>query len=162
MGPPVIFNFVKIMATYLTQEGWDKIKKELDHLKNVKRKEVSEKIRHTASQGDLKENAGYEAAKEEQGFVEGKIKELSQIIAQAKIIKEKDSAKVQLGSWVTVESSAGRDKFQIVGPEEADISQNRISFKSPLGEALLGKEKEEKIIIETPGGKKEYNLLKID
>lgn len=150
------------MATYLTQEGWDKIKKELDFLINVKRKEVSEKIRHTASQGDLKENAGYHMAKEEQGFLEGKIKELSQIVAQAKIIKENDSGKVQIGSWVTIELSGEKEKFQIVGPEEADISQGRISFKSPLGEALLDKTKGEKIIIQTPTGKKEYKLLKIN
>ena len=150
------------MIRYLTPEGLEKLKKELEHLKTVKRKEVSKKIEHTAAQGDLKENAGYDAAKEEQGFIEGRIKELSEIIAQADIIKRKEKDKVQIGSTVSLESNNGKDKFQIIGPEEADILEGKISFESPLGEALLGKKKGDSVRINTPGGFKGYKIIEIE
>ena len=150
------------MVRYLTPEGLEKLKKELEHLKTVKRKEVSKKIEHTAAQGDLKENAGYDAAKEEQGFIEGRIKELSKIIAQADIIEKKEKDKVQIGSTVSIESNDGKDKFQIVGPEEADILEGKISFESPLGEALLGKKKGNSVRINTPGGFKQCKIIEIE
>jgi len=149
------------MARFLTPEGLEKLKKELHYLVDVKRKEVSEKIRHTASQGDLKENAGYDAAKEEQGFVEGRIKELKQILAQAEVISAKNNGKVQLGSEVSLECEGRKEKFQIVGPEESDIIQDKISFKSPLGEALLDKKKGDKVKIKTPEGETEYKITAI-
>ncbi len=149
------------MIRHLTPEGLEKIKKELEYLEKIKRKEVSERIRQAASQGDLKENAGYDAAKEEQGFVEGRIKELKEIIAQAKLIEKKESNKVQIGSIVSLNSSEGEEKFQVVGPEEADILNGKISFKSPLGEAILNKKRGDTIKINTPGGKKEYTIIEI-
>ncbi|MDD5144919.1 MAG: transcription elongation factor GreA [Candidatus Pacebacteria bacterium] len=149
------------MAKYLTLEGLEKLKKELDYLKNVKRKEVSERIRHTASQGDLKENAGYHQAKEDQGFVEGRIKELSDIVAQAQVISKKGNDNIQIGSWVFLDSADGKESFQIVGPEEADVLSGKISFKSPLGEALLNRKKGEKIKFNSPGGEKNYKIVKI-
>jgi len=150
------------MVRYLTPEGLEKLKKELRYLTDVKRKEISERIRHTASQGDLKENAGYDAAKEEQGFIEGRIKELSQILAQAEIISKKDNGKVQLGVTVNLECEGKKEKFQIVGPEEADIIQGKISFKSPLGEAILGKKKGDKVKIKTPDGERECKIIGIE
>ena len=150
------------MVRYLTPEGLEKLKKELRYLVDVKRKEISERIRHTASQGDLKENAGYDAAKEEQGFIEGRIKELSQILAQAEIISKKDNGKVQLGVTVNLECEGKKEKFQIVGPEEADIIQGKISFKSPLGEAILGKKKGDKVKIKTPDGERECKIIGIE
>jgi len=149
------------MKKYLTLEGLEKFKKELEYLENVKRKEVSEKIGHAASQGDLKENAGYDAAKDEQGFVEGRIRELKGIIAQAEVIEKKETGKVRIGSFVFLNSSEGKEKFQIVGPEEADILNNKISFKSPLGEAILNKKKGDVVRINTPDGKKEYKIEEI-
>lgn len=149
------------MIKYLTQEGFEKLKKELDYLQNVRRREVAETIRHTASHGDLKENAGYTAAKEEQGFLEGRIKELRDIVAQAKIIEKKGNDKVQIGSFVSLESNEGKEKFQIVGPEEADIFNNKISFESPLGAALLNKKKGEVVNVDAPGGKQEYKIIDI-
>ena len=137
------------------------MKKELEYLEKVKRKEVSEKIKYTASQGDLSENAGYDAAKEEQGFVEGRIKELKDIIAQAKVIEKKESGKVQIGSFVVLNSDEGKNKFQIVSPEEADILKGKLSFESPLGAALLNKKKEDIVKIDTPGGLKEYKINEI-
>ena len=149
------------MKKYLTLEGLEKFKKELEYLENVKRKEVSEKIGHAASQGDLKENADYDAAKDEQGFVEGRIRELKGIIAQAEVIEKKETGKVRIGSFVFLKSSEGKEKFQIVGPEEADILNNKISFKSPLGEAILNKKKGDVVRINTPDGKKEYKIEEI-
>jgi transcription elongation factor GreA len=167
------------MSKYLTPEGLKKFKKELDYLENIKRKELSETIKDAASQGDLKENAGYHAAKEEQGFVEGRIKELKGILSQAKVIEKKDSDKIQIGSFVSLESfeedksssrpsprkrgseDSEKDGFQIVEPEEADILDNKISFKSPLGNAILNRKKGDIVEVDTPGGKKEYKIIKI-
>jgi len=149
------------MTKYLTPEGLEKLKKELEYLEKVKRKEISKIIRDAASQGDLTENAGYDAAKEEQGFVEGRIKKLKEIIAQAKLIKKKENNKAQIGSFVYLNSNKGKQKFQIVGPEEADILNNKISFKSPLGKAILNKKEGDRVRINTPDGKKEYKIAKI-
>jgi transcription elongation factor GreA len=149
------------MVKYFTAQGLEKLKKELDYLERVKRKEVAERLRHTAAQGDLKENAGYHAAKEQQGFVEGRIKELKEIISQAKIIEKKKGDQVQIGSFVCLESDEGEETFQLVGPEEADISQGKISFKSPLGEAIFRKKKGEVIEIDVPDGKKKYEIIEI-
>ncbi len=149
------------MKKYLTLEGLEKFKKELEYLEKVRRREISERIRHAASQGDLKENAGYDAAKEEQGFVEGRIRELKGIIAQAEVIEKKETGKVRIGSFVSLSSSEGKEKFQIVGPEETDILSNKISFKSPLGSALLNKKKGDVMKINTPDGKKEYKITEI-
>ena len=146
------------MAKYLTQDGLEKLNKELEYLKNTKRKEVAEKLKQAISQGDLKENAGYDAAKDEQGFIEGRIRELKGIIGQAEMIEKKESNKVQIGSLVFLSSNDGEEKFQLVGPEEADILENKISFESPLGKALLNKEKGDIIKVNTPGGKKEYKI----
>jgi len=151
-----------MMEKYLTQEGLEKLKKELEYLEKVKRKEVSERIRHTAAQGDLKENAGYDAAKEEQGFVEARVRQLKEIINQAKVIEKKDNGKVQVGCFVYLKSEYGEDRFQIVGPDESDVLNNKISFQSPLGEKLLNKKKGETVKIDAPDGKKEYKILKIE
>ncbi len=150
------------MTKYLTKEGLEKLNKELEYLKNIKRKEVAEKLKQAISEGDLKENAGYDAAKDEQGFVEGRIKELEKIIGQAEMIEKKESNKVQIGSFVSLSSNDGEEKFQIVGPEEADILENKISFKSPLGKALLRKKKGDTVKINAPSGKKEYKITEIE
>ena len=150
------------MIKYLTAEGLEKLKKELEHLEKVRRKEISERIRHTAAQGDLKENAGYDAAKEEQGFVEGRIKELKEIVNQAKVIEKKEDGRVQIGSFVRLSSDGGKEKFQIVSPEESDVLNDKISFKSPLGEQLIGRKKGETVKVDTPEGKKEYKIIEVE
>ena len=149
------------MTKYLTHEGLEKLKKELDYLKNVKRKEVSEKISFSASFGDLKENAAYDTAKEEQGFVEGRIKELEQVLNQAKVLKKNGAGTVQLGSVVLVSCHNKKEKFQIVEPEEADIDKGKISYKSPLGGVLFGKRKGAKVDIDAPDGKIGYQIIEI-
>jgi len=165
------------MVRYLTSQGLEKFKKELEYLEKVKRKEVSERLRQTASQGDLSENAGYHAAKEQQAFVEGRIKELKEILSQAKIVEKKESDRVQIGCLVCLKSLkeakasfrpsslkrdlVGEETFQVVGPEEADILQGKISFKSPLGEAIFKKKKGDIVEINTLQGKKKYEIIDI-
>ena len=149
------------MKKYFTEEGLNKFKKDFGYLESDKRKDVAEKIKLAVSQGDLSENAAYDAAKEEQGFVEGRIGELKSIIAQAELISGKANGKVQIGSIVVVSSQDGKEEFQIVGPEEADVLKNKISFKSPLGESLLDKRKGESLEIDAPGGKKTYKIISI-
>lgn len=150
------------MPKYLTKEGLEKLNKEMEHLTNVRRKEVAEKLKDAIAQGDLKENAGYDAAKNEQGFIEARIREIRGILSQAEVIENEKSDKVRIGSVVVLGSDDGQDKFQIVSPEEADIMDNKISHQSPLGEALCGKCKGAKVKVETPGGKLEYKVLEIN
>jgi len=149
------------MTKYLTLDGLAKLKKELEYLEKEKRKEVSEKLRQAVSQGDLSENAGYDLARDEQEFVERRIKELKSTIAQVKIIEKEKTNKVQIGSFVSLKSKEGKEEFQIVGSEEADVLNKRISFLSPLGEAILNKQEGETVKINTPGGEKEYKVVKI-
>jgi transcription elongation factor GreA len=151
------------VAKYLTPEGLRKLKKELDYLKKVKRKEIAKRLKETASFGDLSENAAYQEAKEAQAFLEGKILELEEILQKAKVIKKKkEGNKIQLGSLVSVSLNNQKLKFQIVGPEEANPEKGKISYQSPLGKALLGKAVGAKIEVKTPEGKIHYKILKIE
>lgn len=150
------------MAQYLTKEGLEKIKKELDHLKNVKRKEIAETLQHAASFGDLKENFAYHQTKDEQAFLEGRILQLEEIIRSAKIIEKKKGGKVQIGSVVILDANKEKQKFQIVGREEADPTKDRISFESPVGQALLGKSLGAKFEVDSPEGRIKYKIVKIE
>lgn len=150
------------MVKYLTPEGLEKLKKELEHLEKVERKEVVEKIRDSAAQGDLKENAGYHAAKEDQSFIEGRIIQLKEIINQAKVVCKKEGGGVQIGSVVSLESEDGKEKFQIVESEEADILSGKISHKSSLGEALLDRKKGDTVEFETSDGVKKCKILGVE
>lgn len=149
------------MVKYLTPEGLEKFKKELNYLKTVKRKEIAERLRQTASFGDLTENFAYQQTKEDQIFLEDRILELEKITRGAKIIEKKKTGRIQIGSMVFLSSNGKREKFQIVGPEEANPQKGKISFESPLGKALLGKSVGTTIKIETPEDKIEYKILKI-
>ena len=151
------------MIKYLTPEGLKKLKKKLDYLINVKRREIAERIKHAASFGDLSENAAYDEAKDAQGFLEREIYRLKTVLSQAQIIKKVKSEKVQIGSIVHLKSENNKkEKFQIVGSEEVDIMNGKISQKSPIGSALLNKSKGKKIKIKTPEGVIEYEILKIE
>ena len=149
------------MEKYLTQEGLKKLKKELDYLKRVKRKEISEKLNHSISFGDLSENAAYDEAKEAQGFLEGKIAELNDVISHAKIISKKQTKNITIGSTVLVSLDHEKEKYEIVGPEESDTFNGKISYQSPLGKMLLNKTVGEKAIVETPSGKIEYKIVEV-
>ena len=150
------------MVKYLTPEGLEKLKKELEHLEKVERKEIVEKIRDSAAHGDLKENAGYHAAKENQSFIEGRIIQLKEIISQAKVAGKKEGGGVQIGSVVSLESEDGKEKFQVVESEEADILSGKISHKSSLGEALLDRKKGDTVEFETPDGVKKCKILGVE
>ncbi|MHB8652096.1 MAG: transcription elongation factor GreA [Minisyncoccota bacterium] len=141
---------------YLSQEKLDELKKELAHLMGTRRKEVAEKLEYAKSLGDLSENAEYQEAREDQAATEERIRKLEAIIKAAVVISnsKKNSGNVNVGSTVVIKKNgeATTRTYQIVGSEEADTNAGRISNKSPLGEALLGKAKGDTVTWRTPGG----------
>jgi len=146
---------------YVTKEGLLKLRKELDELKNVRRKEVAQRIEIAKDMGDLSENAEYHEAKEEQGFVEGRIQELEASIPNAVIIEHVESGCVEIGNSVRV-SIAGKEKeYTIVGANEADPSAGRISNESPLGIAFMGKCAGDTVEVKVPSGKTVYHIISI-
>ena len=150
----------------ITVEGLEKIKSELNQLKNIKRPQIVAAIAEARSHGDLKENAEYHAAKEQQAQMESRVIEINDIIARANVIdikKIENNGNVIFGSTVTVKDVEIKKKktYKIVGRDEADISKNLIYFKSPIGKALIGKNIEDIVIVETPSGEKTFEVLKI-
>lgn len=151
-------------VVYLTEEGYQKIKEELAYLTNEKREEISNKLEAAIKQGDLKENADYHAAKEEQAFVEGRIKDLEYSLRRAKIIADVGPADVvRVGHTVTVIDPEydEEETYHIVGAHEADPANGRISNESPIGRALLGSKKGQTISAETPGGQIQLTIRDI-
>lgn len=154
-------------VTLVTKEGFDKLKEELEQLKSVRRREVAERIKEAISYGDLSENSEYEEAKNEQAFVEGRIMELEDKVKHAKIIAENHKTKsVQMGSTVHLKNvTKGKDDLEIytiVGSTEADPFTNKISNESPVGSAVLDKQKGDKVKVIVPAGTIEYVIMKID
>ena len=147
---------------YLSKEGLEKLREELEEMTNVRRAEVAARIHEAKEHGDITENAEYEDAKNEQAFVEGRIQALSALIKNAVVIDENHSTDhVQIGSTVGVESDDGEEKFMIVGSAEAKPTEGRISNESPVGRALLGKKKGEKVVVKVPAGDFTYKILSI-
>ena len=147
---------------YLSREGLQKLREELDEMVSVKRSEVAARIHEAKEHGDLSENAEYEDAKNEQAFVEGRIQTLSALIKNAVIIDEHHSTEhVQIGSTVVVEGSDGRETYTIVGSAEAAPSSGRISNESPVGRSLLGRKKGEKVKVSVPAGEFTYTIVAI-
>ncbi len=147
----------------LTAAGAERLKQELKELKSVKRPAVIEAIAEAREHGDLKENAEYHAAREQQGFIEGRIKELEAVISNAQIIdvtKLPQSGRVVFGCTVDLIDVETEEQvsYQIVGDVEADISANRVAISSPIARALIGKEEGEDVAVEAPGGTKEYEI----
>jgi transcription elongation factor GreA len=148
---------------YLTQEGLDKLKKELEYLKKQGRIEVAEQLKEAISFGDLSENAAYDEAKENQAMMEGKIVELERTISSAKVIADHAATGwVSIGSRVTLDDGSSKETYHIVGEEEANPMENRISFKSPLGQALMDKPKGATVEIRTVKGSTKYKILNIE
>ena len=148
----------------LTQEGREKLEQELLFLETEKRPQIGERIRIAREFGDISENSEYDDAKNEQAWMEGRISEVSQILANATIVEApKRSNKVSIGSVVTVEMTDGSERtFTIVGAAEADAAGGRISNESPVGAALLGAKKGDVVTAEGPTGKKlSFTILKI-
>lgn len=146
----------------VTPAGLKKYQDELNILKNVKRREIAERVQAAKEQGDLSENAEYAAAKDEQAYVEGRIEELEQILKTVKVVASgKGSKSVTIGSKVTVDFAGNKIDYEIVGANEADPAAGKISNESAVGRALLGKQKDETVTVETPGGKAVYKIVKV-
>ena len=150
--------------TFLTKEGYKKLQQELEFLRKDRRKEVAARLREASDGEDLVENAEYEAAKNEQAFVEGRIKELEILLATAKIISESGtSGLIRIGSKVTIQEEGYDEKesFYIVGAVEANPSEGKISNESPLGLALLDHKKNDVVAVEAPDGEFNVKILKV-
>jgi transcription elongation factor GreA len=150
----------------ITIQGLEKLKVELDELKNIKRPKIVAAIAEARSHGDLKENAEYHAAKEQQAQMESRVIEINDIIARANVIdvtKVENNGNIIFGSTVTVQDLELNKKktYKIVGKDEADISKNLIYFRSPIGKALIGKTLNEMVVVETPSGEKTFEILDI-
>jgi transcription elongation factor GreA len=149
----------------ITPRGYEVLKKELAHLKSVERPNVIKAIEEARSHGDLSENAEYEAAKERQAFIEARVSELSYKLNNAQIIDPETLPKdrVVFASRVLLANvETGEDvEYQLVGPDESDIQEGRISVASPLGKAIIGRKPGDEIILQAPGGKRVYELVEI-
>lgn len=148
---------------FLTAEKFEELKKELEHLKTVRRKEVAESLEYARSLGDLSENAEYQEARDMQAAIEERISHLEQVIKEAKIVDHKKGGVVGLGSEVSIQKKGDKDKhsYTIVGSEEANIHEHKLSYLSPLGEALMGKSKGDEFEFDTPAGKQSYKVLTV-
>lgn len=153
------------MSTYLTQEGLDKLRKELDHLKRVERPSISQQIAEARDKGDLSENAEYDAAKEAQGLLELKISKMEATLSDAVVIDESklDTDKVLILSKVKLKNQANGMEFEytIVPENEADLKAKKISVESPIGKGLLGKKQGEVAEIQIPNGTVKFEVLEI-
>lgn len=146
----------------LTAEGLEHLKQELKELKEIKRPEIIERIKRAKEFGDLSENAEYQSAKEDQSFVEGRIQELEAMIKLAKVVTTKHNASViGIGSNIVVSIEGDKMNYAIVGPTEGDIERNRISSESPVGRALMGHKKGDKVKVAAPGGEIQYQVLEV-
>ncbi len=148
---------------YLTAEGEAKLKAELAELKGPRREELAARLRSAIQMGDLSENADYHKAKEDQGFLEGRIQEIEAILRSAVIIEKSQGDVVSVGSHVTIqEEDFDPETFYVVGAKEADPRNGRISNESPIGSALLNHKVGEVVSADTPGGKIKLKILKIE
>ncbi|MBI3760780.1 MAG: transcription elongation factor GreA [Chloroflexi bacterium] len=150
--------------TFLTEEGLKKLEQELEHLRTVKRQEIAARLHDAMEDGELIENAEYEAAKNEQAFVEGRISTLEMLLNNAVIIKgDGPQGQVHLGSVVTVREEGGSpEKYHVVGAAEADPSKGRISNESPLGRALMGRKVGDEVKVNAPAGVLTFNVVDIE
>ena len=151
----------------ITISGLKKLKVELEELKNIKRPKIVSAIAEARSHGDLKENAEYHAAKEQQAQLESRVIAINDIIARANVIditKIENKGNVVFGSTVNLKDleSDQKIKYKIVGQDEADASKNLIYFKSPIGKALIGKKREDLISVKTPSGERNFEILSIE
>lgn len=148
---------------YITEEKRKDLVEELNYLKTVKRKEILEALDAAKALGDLSENAEYHQAREDQGKTEDRINQIDHMLKSAVVVKKHSSSKVEIGTSVKVRKSGSHDDivYSIVGAEEADMVKNKISNKSPLGQALFGKSKGEVVSISTPKGLVKYTIVDI-
>ena len=148
-------------TVHVTQEGLDKLKEELSNLKDVKRPKLVARLANARNQGDLSENSDYQNARDELEFMDGRIEELEQVVKNAKVI-EANGDGISVGTKVHVRVNGTETTFDIVGEWEADPMKKKISHESPLGQALVGKNKGDKVEVEAPAGKLMYEILKVE
>ncbi len=152
-------------TNFLTKEGFEKLQDELDYLRTAKRQEVADRLHEAMEGGELIENAEYEAAKNEQAFVEGRIQELEILLATARLIDEDKRKKVdtiQVGSTVTIQEDGYEEEtYTIVGAAEANPREGKISNESPIGKAILSHRPGEEVQVETPDGSYSVRIVKI-
>lgn len=154
---------MEAQEVFLTNDGRQRAVSQLEFLRTNGRAKVAQYLHEAKESGDVIDNAAYEDAKNEQARLEGRIMELEQLLAKAKLIDHADTDIVSLGSIVRVRSAEGREcEYTIVGAFEADPSSRRISNESPVGKALLGHKADDLVIVSTPGGVKEYTILSIE
>ncbi|MEJ2486440.1 MAG: transcription elongation factor GreA [Anaerolineales bacterium] len=148
----------------ITKEGLKKLKEELEDMKTRQRDELSKRLRFAIQQGDLSENADYHKAKEDQAFLEGRIREYEETIAGAKIIDgSNNNGVIDVGSHITIqEGSYPEERYHMVGAREANPMEGRISNESPIGKALLGRKAGDTVTVETPGGAMELKILSVE
>lgn len=148
---------------YLTKEKFGQLTEELEHLKKVKRKQVAENLEFAKALGDLSENAEYHEAREEQAAIEERIAKIESVLKSAVIMSHHHSGVVEVGSSVEVKKGDSKDKivFEIVGSEEADIAARKISFKSPMGIAMMGKKKGDTFIVHAPKRDVTYTVIDV-
>ena len=154
-------------TTFLTKEGYQKLADELEFLRVTKRQEVANRLHEAMEGGELIENAEYEAAKNEQAFVEGRIQELEMILASARVIEEKKKKDkgdlVQVGSKVTIKEDGSKpEQYSIVGAAEANPREGKISNESPIGKAILNHRAGEEVNVEAPGGTFKVKIVKVE
>lgn len=150
--------------SYLTAEGLQRMQSELEYLKGPAREQLALRLRAAIQQGDLSENADYSAAKEDQSFLEGRIQELERILRNVHIIDETKQGRetVDIGARVTVEEEGfDAEEYQMVGPKEANPADNRISYESPLGKALMNHRVGDVVVADTPNGKIRFKITQI-
>ena len=150
----------------ITSQGLKKLKEELEELKNIRRPKIVEAIAEARGHGDLKENAEYHAAKEEQAKIESRVIEINDLIARANVVdvttlEKKDN--VIFGSTVYLINLKNKEKniYKIVGKDEADVAKNYIYFRSPIGKALIGKKKKDLVSVATPSGEKNFEIMEV-
>ena len=151
----------------ITIDGLQSLKTELEDLKSVQRPKVVEAIAEARSHGDLKENAEYHAAKEQQALIESRVIAINDLIARANVIdvtKIENNGKVIFGSTVHLKDLESNQKiaYRLVGQDEADIKKNLIFFKSPIGKALVGKNKDEMVTVSTPSGERNFEIINVE
>ena len=150
---------------FLTQEGIDKLKEELEELKGPQRSELAKRLRVAIQQGDLSENADYSKAKEDQAFLEGRIQEIEIMLRNAVVIEAQGKADgvITLGSHITIKENGRKAiEYFMVGAKEADPRNGKISNESPIGKALMGRKVGEKVEVQTPGGTIEFKIAKVE
>ncbi|HLE44215.1 MAG TPA: transcription elongation factor GreA [Methylomirabilota bacterium] len=153
-----------MQRTPMTRQGFERLQQELDQLKREERPRIIKAIAEARAHGDLSENAEYHAAKERQGFIEGRIRELEIKVGGAEVIEPpRDGERITFGSTVLLRGTDGKEvKYQIVGSDEAEPATGRISILSPLARTLIGKEVGDEVKVQAPGGAKTYEVLAVN